>query len=205
MYSSGQGGLLSHPCWFKVTHDVEICSGTIFMHLLTKKMCCTTFLHQILPEGEIYHNGSAQISAPLPGNRSQSTSQHYRLGLTHYGACLMTDNASSRSKVANSFSHRGYNTRLHTYWGLSGNLTSWGRLRSAKGPNVVPWVETIPRDAHGETWVKKSMKYLPWMLKKNPTILQFMEVDGSGGYEHRHVRYLFAHHSLRESFHHMLA
>lgn len=43
--------------------------------------------------------------APLPGNGSQSTSQHCRLGLTHYGACLMTDNTSSRSKVANSFSH----------------------------------------------------------------------------------------------------
>lgn len=161
MYSSAQWGLLSHPCFFKVTHDVEICSGTIFMHLLTKKMCCTTFLHQILPVGGMYHNGSAQIWAPLPGNRSQSTSQHYRLGLTHYGACLMADNASSRSKVANSFSHRGYSTQLHTYSGLSGNLTSWGRLRRVKGPNVVLWVGTIPRDDHGETWVKKAWNIYP--------------------------------------------
>lgn len=102
--------------------DVEICSGTVF----TQKTCCTTHLNQILPVGEIYHKSSDQIWVPLPGNGSQRTSQHCRLGLTHYGACLMTDNTSLRWKVANSFSHSGYISWLHTYSGLSGNLTSCG-------------------------------------------------------------------------------
>lgn len=124
--------------------DVEICSGTIF----TQKMCCTTHLHQILPVGEIYHK-SDQIWAPLPGNGNLSTSQHCRLGLTHYGACLMTDNTSSSSKVANSFSHSGYISWLHTYSGLSGNLTSRGLAEDSQRAKCGIVAEMIPRVDHG--------------------------------------------------------
>lgn len=133
---------------------MEICSGTIFTQLLTQKTCCTTHLHQILPAGEIYHKSSAQIWSPLPGNRSQSTSQHCRLGLAHYGACLMTDNISSRSKVANSFSHSSYISWLHTYSGLSGNLTSGGLAEECNRAKCDIVAEMIPRVDRGGALVE---------------------------------------------------
>lgn len=144
--SRSHWNLFTHP-HFSNSHkqDVEICSGTIF----TQKTCCKIHLHQISPMGEIYHKSSDQIWAHLPGNGSQRTSQHWRLGLTHYGACLMTDNTSSRSKVANSFTHSGYISWLHTYPGLSGHLTSRGPAEECQRAKCDIVAETIPRVDHG--------------------------------------------------------
>lgn len=173
---------------------MEICSGTIF----TQKTCCTTYFHQILPVGEIYHKSSDQIWAPLPGNGSQSTSQHCQLCLTHYGACLMKDNTSSRSKVANSFSHSGYISWLHTYSGLSGNLTSRGLVEECQRAKCGIVAETIPRVDHGGALVELFTKHeiFPLNLRKKTSSAapEHVDVDGSGGYEHMSVIYL--HHII---------
>lgn len=183
---------------------MEICSGTIF----TEKTRCTTHLHQILPVGEIYHKSSDQIWAPLPGNGNLSTHQHCRLGLTHYGACLMTENTSSRSKVANSFSHSGYISWLHTYSGWSGNLKiTWAGGGVPKGQM---WHRGWHDSPGGSRWSIGGIIYKAWNIspksrkKTSLAAPEHVAVDGSSGYERMSVIYL-PNIVLRDSIFIMLA
>lgn len=126
--------LMSHACISNShTQDVENFSWNVFTHLLTWTTCCTTLLHQILPSGEIFQNYSVQIwGAQSLCQETEARPLVNRLGLTHDGAHLMTDNISSEPKVASSFPHRCYNSWMHPYSGLSGKLTLRGQAQEGQ-------------------------------------------------------------------------